>query len=474
MTKPRLTILQRFGYLLSAHWLREILQTVFTISLARYATEIYGQFMLAINMGHLLLFATEFGLNQHLSTMLARKKSYPTRILAQVTLIKSVFLFIGWLTMLGFIFWQDYPAELRIIILLVATPIGLSGIGNSFFVACQVLERQDVEGKTRGFASLIGYGYGMITMFTGIPTVAIAMFKAVETLCNLAVVAKIFFRRLIEALKEDGINKDWQAWREGLVFTAMAICAIFYNKINLFFLQNHAGSEGVAQYSVTWQLVDGISILVSSLLLGKVLFPLLTKLWVNNRNDFLTLARNSAAWLVAAALPVSYLLFVESDRIITLIYGSGYAPAILMQKQLVGCIILAFLHNLASYLMISMNRQRILLVMYIVGLAINLAACSLLIPDSPLSGAAYAILLTKALMALMTVSFCQFSIKLFTLRDTLRLATTIGAAAAIHFGLSDIPYREARELLVIAPLLFHTFRLYRRQQTTLAEQRNNA
>lgn len=470
MAHSSLSILQRFGYLLSAHWLREMLQTIFTISLARYATDIYGQFMLAINIGHLLLFATEFGLNQHLSTMLARKKSYPSTILVQVTLIKSVFLLIGWLSMVGFIFWQNYPPELRTIILIVATAIGISGLANSFFVTCQVLGRQDVEGKSRGVASLMGYGYGMIAITMGMSTPAIALFKGVETLCNMAVVMRLFMGRFLRAFKPSTLREGWQEWREGLIFSAMALCAIFYNKINIFFLQNYTGSEGVAQYSVTWQLVDGISILVSSLLLSKVLFPLLTKLWIGDRDRFIDLARKAASWLVATALPISYLLFVESDRIITLIYGPGYAPAILMQKKLVGCILLAFIHNLSSYLIISMNRQRLLLVMYILGLFINLAACSLLIPNSPLSGSAYAILLTKALMALMTVSFCQFTIKLFSLQDMAELAAVLSVALTLQVGLAEIPYREIRELLVLCPLLLHTYRLYRRQQTAFAEQ----
>lgn len=471
MANSNNSILKRFGYLLSAHWVREILQTVFMISLARHATETYGQFMLAINIGQLLLFATECGLNQHLSTMLARKEHFPTHILGQITFIKSIFMVIGWLAMLGFIFWQDYSGELRLIIIIIATGIALGGIGNSFYVACQVLGRQDIEGKTRGMAALIGYGYGIVALLLGAPSAIIALFKGLETLTNLIVTLKAFWRRIRKGLHLKDIRNVWRIWREGLVFTAMAICAIFYNKINLFFLQNNAGAEGVAQYSATWQIVDGISILVSSMLLGKVLFPMFTKYWNSDRNRFIKLARQSAAWLVAVALPVSYVLFVESDRIITLAYGSNYGPAILIQKQLVGCILFAFIHNLASYLMISMHYQRILLGMYITGLIINITACIFLTQYSPLSNAAYAILLTKGIMALMTVSFCQIALGLFTFKNICKQALAVGIAAGIHITFSPILAREVVEFLTLIPLLFYAFCLYRKQQQNLVTSR---
>nr|WP_321258528.1 oligosaccharide flippase family protein [uncultured Pseudodesulfovibrio sp.] len=470
MTKSRKSVLKSFGYLLSAHWMREVLQTVFIIALARQGTETYGQFMLAISIGQLLLFATEFGLNQHLSTMLARRENYPSRILRQVTFIKVAFLIIGWLAMIGFIFWQDYSPQLRAIIIVVATAIGLEGIGNSFFVACQVLGRQDVEGKSRGVASLIGYGYGLIALFSGFPTIMIALFKGVETLTNLVVVTRLFFKRFWKYFRLESFKDIWGAWREGLVYTAMAVCAIFYNKINIFFLQNHAGSDGVAQYSATWQIVDFVSVLVSSLLLGKVMFPLFTKLWVKDKAQFKALAQRSSVWLVAAALPISYVLFVESDRIITLVYGQNYGPAIQMQKELVGCILFAFIHNLASYLMVSMNRQRILLGMYIVGLAVNFALCALLISENPMSGTAYAILLTKGVMALMTVSFCQFTIGLFVGRDILSLLLTVAAACVVHFVAAQYLFREAVEILTLCPLLYYAYRLYLRQQRTMKEE----
>lgn len=458
---PRHSILKRFGYLLSAHWAGEILRTAFMISLARYSTETFGQFMLAMSAGQLLLFTTEFGLNQHLTTILARKKNYPTRVLGQATLLKSFLFIVGWSVLLAFIFWQGYSSELRTIVIIIATSFGLGGLASSFFIVCQILGRQDVEGKTRSVASLIGYSYGLSALFAGLNPIVIAIFKPLEVIINLSTMLYLFFRRSWKK-SLNGRSAFWKTWKEGVVYTGMAVCAIFYNKINMFFLQNYAGSRGVAQYNATWQIVDGISILVSSLLLGKVLFPVFTRLWATDKDQLIKLAQQTAAWLVAAALPISYILYVESDRIILTIFGVDYFDAIMMQKYLVGCIVLAFTHNLASYLMIGMHRQRLLLVFYILGLGINLVACIFLIPKMPLAGTAYAILITKGCMALFTVSFCQWAIGLFTKQTIMSVLAALAASATIHFLMPDSCPRELAEAAVLFPLLGHVYILYKK------------
>ena len=58
---------------------------------------------------------------------------------------------------------------------------------------------------------------------------------------------------------------------------------------------------------------------------------------------------------MAVALVVMFVLFIESDRIIPLLYGPHYLEAVWLQKVLVVTVVFAFLHNLAAFLMISMR-----------------------------------------------------------------------------------------------------------------------
>lgn len=446
-------VLQKFGYLLSARWVRELLQTIFLIYLARHSATTYGEFMLALGLGQILLLTAQFGLNLPLVSMLSQRDADRGEALTQVSLIKAGLLVSAWLGAVAFVYWQGYPAALRQVLLVLGAGVGLEALGSTFFVTLQVEGRQDLEGRIRSLSSVLGFGYGLITLILGAAPLVVAFFKLIESTANLAQGAALILSRVHFRLSWPSWSRLGATLRRCLVFAIIEVTAIIYNKANLFFLERYAGADGVAQYSTTWQLVDGISGLVSGLLLQSVLFPLFVQLWEVDRHQVSRLARNTASWLLAAALPLMFVLAVESDRLLPLIYGSHYRDAVWLQKYLVITVVCAFLHNLAAFLMISMRRERLLLVFYLGVLVLNLLWCALVIPRAPLAGAALAMVLTKGVVALMTISYCQRHLGMIPGRPLLQLATVALAGAFFYLlGLKHLP-REAAEALALIPIL---------------------
>ena len=332
--------------------------------------------------------------------------------------------------------------------------LGLEALSNSFFVALEVRGRQDLQGKIKVVAAGLGFGYGIIALALGAAPLVIAAFKLIESLVNLGGSFYLVRSRGHFRFKWPSLGRLGSTLRLGLVFALIEVSAIIYNKANLFFLQKNAGAAGVAQYSVTWQIVDGLSAIVSGLLLQSVLFPLFVQLWEVDRKKVSQLAQDASRWLLAVALVVMFVLFIESDRIITLIYGPQYSEAIWLQKLMSVTVIFAFMHNLAALLMISMRLQRLLLIFYLCGLAFNLVWCSLVIPRAPLMGAALAMVLTKGGVAVLTVSFCQRRLGLMRRRPLLQLGLTVLLGALLYLmGDGRLP-REATEALALAPTLF--------------------
>jgi O-antigen/teichoic acid export membrane protein len=447
-------ILHKFVYLLSARWVREALQAVFLIYLARSSATTYGEFMLAIGLGSILLLVAEFGLNLPLVSLLSQKDGDPNAALNRVIVLKGGLLVLTLLGVLGFMAWQDYSLPLKQIMFLLCCGIGLEALSNTFFVTLQVQGRQDLQGKITALAAGAGFGYGLIALALGAPPLVVAAFKLIESLVNLGGSFLLVRAQGSFQLARPSFKRLGTTLRLGLVFALIEVSAILYNKANLFFLQQYAGASGVAQYSVTWQTVDGISGLVSNLLLQSILFPLFVKFWEVDRSRVSQLAHNTARWLLAAALVVMFVLFIESDRIITLIYGPNYGEAIWLQKILVITVAFAFFHNLAAFLMISMGLQRLLLSFYLGGLGFNLLWCSLVIPRMPLLGASLAMVLTKGGVACLTVTFCQHRLGLIPRRPMFQLGLAVLAGALLYLGGHGRLPREVAEALALAPVLF--------------------
>jgi len=185
---------------------------------------------------------------------------------------------------------------------------------------------------------------------------------------------------------------------------------------------------------------------------------MLTRLWQENREEFRALAGQTARSLWAVALPVIYLLFVESDRILVFVYGPQYANASPVQRLLTPCVATAFLHNLAAYAMISMHRQRLLLWFYVSGLALNVLLCVALIPSCKLEGAALALTLTKVWVAVLTVGFFQYAARPMNCKQWTLLIGAGCAAFGLWHGLGPYVPRELAELAGLAPLLMLLWR----------------
>ncbi len=458
-SKPSYGILSKFLQLAGAQWIHDGLHTFFLIYLARLSSSDYGEFMVAFGLASIILFLGEFGLNQPLVSSLCKKFSHKGDILAQYTLLKGALLVAGWLGVAVFIHWQGYTPGLKNLVLVISAGVGLEAIASSFFVAIRVEGRQDIEGRIRVVSGILGYGYAIALLALGAAPHWIALFKLIENIVNLigGVWMALKFTNFDGlSLKRKSLARTWATAKNGTVFVLMALAAILYNKANLYFLQNQAGPTKVAQYSVTWELVDGISILVSNLLLRSILYPLFVRLWKSNKSEFSRLANNSVRWLIGASIPIMFVLFIESDRLIGLIYGGAYYDAMWMQKWLVGTIICGFIHNLAAYLMMSQGKQRLLLFVYIGGLALNLALCATLIPMDPLLGTCLSMLITKAAVAVTTTTYCQATMRIIDLKSMWRIAAACLAGAALYFATYRFGVREIPEILALVPFGFLT------------------
>ncbi len=447
------SIPQRLGYILGAQWTRDVSWTIFTILLARYSQDILGQIMLALSYGYLVRTAADVGLNDFLLSSFARRETPPRLLLSKVTWLKCFLLCIALLVTWSITLWQDYTPELQYTVLLIALGLGLDGVTDSFFALCQARGRQDVEMRIRVPATIIGIGTGIILVLCQASPLYIALYKPIESLICLILAQRALGQNPFSAFCLAHLVDLARQMKSGLIFTCMAACAMVYNKLNVFFLKKYGGDAAVGAYSVAWETIEGLSVLVSSALLGKVIFPLLTQYWRDNKDAFRTLAGQTARSLWAASLPLIFLVCVESDRFLPFIYGNNFTNAVIVQQLLTPCLATAFLHNLAAYAMIGMCRQRLLLIFYLSGLLLNVTLCFWLIPLYPLEGAALALTLTKVWVAILTVSFFQITVRPMSLIQWILMLLASACAVLLWYGASSYVPRELAEALGLIPLL---------------------
>lgn len=461
------TIIQRFIYLLGAQGIREIFQTALFIIIARQCTTTYGEFMLAMGIGSILLIYSEFGLDKFLVPQLNQKNVYYEKILLQVSLIKSILLCLGLLTLFGFLYSQDYSQSLKHIIIIVSIGMGMDSLVNTFYVKFQVQGLQKFEGYIRSLAVVVGFSYGLVALLAGLPPVLIAFYKILETAVNLIAVIIFMIRRMNFKFYVPAFKGVRSVIPQVMTFGLIELVAIGYNKLNLFFLQHYGNTERIAQYSATWQIIDGVSCILSALLLKNVLYPIFSRLWMDDSEKAIQLVKNTAVWLLGFSVFLMFILGVESDRIIILIFGNNYGDAVQLQRYLVFTIGCVFMQNLSAFFMMGMGKERILLLFYLSGLLLNFILCQYLIPASPLFGAAFSIIVTKAYLALITLFYCHRQIGMIHGRSLFQLTVAVSLGGLLYFLGKDLLLREISELIALMPVLYFLWARWKNDLKTL-------
>jgi len=434
----RWPILHRFSSLLGAHVWREILQAVFLLSLARHNSTAYGEVMLAFQFGAILLFLSEGGMNPFLVEHLTHDPAHRRDWLRRFSLVRLAVLLLMCLGAWIFTRMQGYSPHLRHLVLFLGGAIGLDALAGTFFVGLQVSGQQHREGRIRGLAATLGWGYSLAALAAGWGVFRLSIGKWIETLVGLVAAARTAPSRDTPPEPVETPARPPLAWRDYLPFAWLAIAAILYNKANIFFLQRWGGSDAVAQYSATWQLVDGLPILVSNLLLGRVLYPLFVLQWRTDRPALSRLLQQTARWLSLISLLAVLTLSLGSQPLIHLLYGPAYAEAARLQPLLVWSIPFALLHNTAAYLLLAAGRRWFLVMAYAAALVLNLALCRYGIPSAPLSGAAWAMVLTKGSLAALTVTAACRLFPFWRLSTLLELLAVAVAAGLIYAVLSPM------------------------------------
>ncbi|MDR3320489.1 MAG: oligosaccharide flippase family protein [Desulfovibrio sp.] len=447
------SIPRRLGYIVGAQWARDLAWAAFTILLARHSKDMLGQIMLALSYGYLVKTVADVGLTDFLLSSFARREIRPLVLLGGVTWLKLTLLLVALCIAWAATGVQDYTPELRLVVICVAAGFGLDGVSESFFGLCEARGRQDMEMRIRAPSALIGIGYGFVCILLDTPPLMIAMYKMVESLLCMAFACLALGRNPLAGISFTDSLRLARRMKHGIVFTGISLCAMFYNKINVFFLKQYGGDGAVGGYSVAWEMVEGLTVLLSGALLGKVIFPLLTRLWSEDRQTFHRLSGQTARSLWAASLPMIFVICVESDRLLPFIYGQDYRVAVTAQRLLTPCLATAFLHNLAAYVMIGMRRHNLLFLFYLSGLIVNIVCCCALIPAAPLEGAALSLTVTKIWVAALTVFFFQWTVKPMSTGQWGLLLAAAASSFILWQSAVLVAPREVAEIAGLSPLL---------------------
>jgi O-antigen/teichoic acid export membrane protein len=353
----------------------------------------FGVFALGTTIGWLLAVAGDFGLQMHIARAVARQPEAAAALLHRWGRIRIGAAAAGMAVLAVSLTALRVSADTALAIFLLALTYAALGLVEFLNYFYRGLSRSDLEATltiVQRAATLV-FAVAALLWRTNVTALAIAMLiPAVATLACSAQVAS----RLASTHNSPSVTARLDLGRALVRDVAPiglgVLLSALYFRVDILLIERWAGIEAVAQYNAVFRVVDALRLFPAAVL--AVTLPALVR-----ARDLGPVTR-AAATLCGFGVGCATILWVASDRIVTLLYGPAYAPAISTLRVLAFGLPLMSLNYALTYHLIAWNRHRAYAGLCAAALAVNLALNARLIPALSIEGAAWATVGTEAVL----------------------------------------------------------------------------
>lgn len=388
------TLAKNTTVLLVANLMSYLLGFFTTLYTARYlGVEGFGIISLALSITGIFGVLTDFGLATLTIREVSRDKSLANKYIGNTAVMK-LFLSILTFGIIGLIVYiVGYPQTVANVIYIVTLSVimtAFTGIFNSIFQAYEKMEYLSLTIVLNAVLMIAGV---LIVVYRGLDIVVLSSVYFFSSLMVLIVTFLLFSRRFFMPK----IQVDLKFWKitlnESFYFGFSSILTVIYFFIDSFMLSIMVNNSAVGIYNAAYKLIFVLMFLPNVFLTS--IFPLMSKHYESNKELLKVEYEKSVKYLFALAMFLFVFVLVFADKIIYIIYGSGYSASILALEVLIFVLPFIFITYLFGNILGAINKQRILLIVTGINAIVNIVLNLFLIPKYSYIGASIATILTE-------------------------------------------------------------------------------
>ncbi|VVB72866.1 putative flippase AglR [uncultured archaeon] len=323
---------------------------------------------------------------------IARDRSVAKKYMGNIIAIKLIlavitFGFIGLIINL----MHEAPQTVNVVYLITLYVVvgSLVGTFNSLFQAFQRMEYVSIG---RILSAILMLVLSVIALQRGAGVVAFAF---IYFLVNLII---LIYSMLISAwfFLKPGLDIDWAFWRssiqEALPFCITSLSIVVYYHIDKVMLSLMVDNTSVGYYNSAYNLVMSLLFFYSAF--SASVFPLMSYFYPISKEAFMQTFERSVKYLWIVALPIGVGTTLLAGKIVEIIYGPSFAPAVIALQILVWAHVIIYMNAYANILN-NINKQSLVTRQTIICAILNISLNVILIPRYSYIGASVATVLTE-------------------------------------------------------------------------------
>lgn len=367
----------------------KFLSLAFVVYVARkLGDDGFGRYSTAMALVGLLSVLPNYLARPYLIRETARGRERVRTLLTQVTLsnvVLSLLVFAGLTLATPYL---GYAPETVTAILILGFALVFDSTTASYHAVLAGFERMELSALVNIFntlltvaigGTLLALDYGLVSLIA-----AYAIAKGLTLLLALALLASVKAQpggridcRLMARLFQG-------AWP----FFVTSLFVMLYARLDIVMLSFMRGESEVGYYNAAYKVMEGLGLLSASFVTA--VYPVLSRLFVDDRDRLLQVFRQAFRLLLAFVLPATAGLVVTAPDLMPALFGEEFLPAAWALMILVWGQALDSVNPLLSQTLRATDRERSVAGITGLGALFNIVANFLLIPPYGLYGASVA------------------------------------------------------------------------------------
>lgn len=352
------------------------------------------------------------------------------------------------LLVLGLLLFLPYSAETTRIILILS----LAAIPEAVFSICQALfeahERLFVPVAAAIASTSIKLAAGLLLLSRGATTMQIAWVVPIAATLSLLIFIPGLFRLLRDTPHQLPARLSLRFLRSqsGFMtsFFIIHLSSLLDYQTDAILISLFLTAEDLGYYAAAQTILLAFNLM--PLAIRTAIYPVMSRYHHHEPDKLAILYSRISRYLIALVLPMAAGVTILAEPIISLIFGSGFEPAVLVLQISIWAIVFLFLNVPHSRLMLIRDKQRVAGWMTGLAMVMNVSLNLYLIPRWGINGAAVARLISTFAIYLSFYLYVRF----YLMPSPLLPILARPLLATIIMTLAVWPLREMNLLIPIA------------------------
>lgn len=359
----------------------------------------FGMFSFALALASIFEMFIDLGLN----TLSARNVSRD-RKLADVYLPAIL----GWKLILSIIVMallvltvklMHQPREAELAAYIIGGAIVIRSFKATSFAFFQAFERFDLILLTTYIERFSGLIFGLAALLLTRSLIAFVSAFALIRIPDI-LITYWFVHRAITPVRirfEPRVIRKLQS--AAVAFALSSIVLVAYMCVGTVILSAMRPPAEVGWYNAGSKIYEGLT--TFPFLICAVLLPRLSLLFTFDRDAYDALCRRVLRYLLIASVPIVIAMALLAPRVIGLVYGAQYSPAVPVLRLLLAASLFMFVNWVLNTILIAADLEKAALRNWAMGLAVMTTANLILIPRLGMIGTAYSVIAAEISVFLM-------------------------------------------------------------------------